>query len=317
MTLKASGISKRFNNNWALRDVSFEMKAGTVLGVFGPSGCGKSTLLSIIAGEESATTGTLSAELTDFVSSRKVCMVRPESGRSLFAIFGSTRATSGQVRTDAVEAALASDADAVLLDEALSHLDQSAKRYFFENVRSKVLGTAKCVVYASANFDDILELCDSVIVLEAGYVVQTGTPQEVYCEPSTSRAAILTGRTNLFEARRLSSSKAETPEFQTITGSHRLIAARTEKAKLGALNQNILLSIRPEYVSISFGASFPEDNLLKATITSVKFLGPNTLVECDADGLRIHVLVMRLVGLSAGDECMLGLPPERITILSN
>ena len=35
---------------WALRDVSFEVKRGEVLGVIGRNGCGKTTLLRLIAG---------------------------------------------------------------------------------------------------------------------------------------------------------------------------------------------------------------------------------------------------------------------------
>lgn len=80
------------------------------------------------------------------------------------------------------------------------------------------------------------------------------------------------------------------------------------------MNQNVTLGIRPEQISIAFGASFPEDNLLKAKITGIRFLGANTLVELDAHGLRLDALVPRLVGLDPGDKCMLGLPPDRIAI---
>jgi hypothetical protein len=70
-------------------------------------------------------------------------------------------------------------------------------------------------------------------------------------------------------------------------------------------------------VSISFGASFPADNLLKAVVKEAKFLGPNTLVTLDAGGLELEAMVMRLVGLRSGDECMLGLPPDRIMIFAD
>ena len=53
---------------------------------------------------------------------------------------------------------------------------------------------------------------------------------------------------------------------------------------------------------------------MKAAILNVRFLGANTLVELDADGLKINALVMRLVGLKPGDECMVGMPPDRITV---
>src|SRR4030095_7170001 len=102
-------------------------------------------------------------------------------------------------------------------------------------------------------------------------------------QPSSRVVAEITGRNNLFAARRLTSSKAEIPEFHTIDGGHRLFAQHIERGSLGALNQNVTLGIRPEQVSISFGASFPADNLLKAQVTGVKFLGATTLVDLDAD----------------------------------
>ncbi|MFN2412384.1 MAG: TOBE domain-containing protein [Pyrinomonadaceae bacterium] len=36
------------------------------------------------------------------------------------------------------------------------------------------------------------------------------------------------------------------------------------------------LAIRPEHISISFGASFPADNLLRANVIEARFRGPTT-----------------------------------------
>ena len=126
--------------------------------------------------------------------------------------------------------------------------------------------------------------------------------------------AKVVGRNNFFLARRLTSSKAELPEYQTLVGDHRLSTRKIERSGLAPLNQNVTLALRPEHVSISFGASFPEDNIIRATVTRIRFLGPVTLVEFNADGLTIEASVLRVVGLSIGEECMLSLPPDRIQI---
>ena len=126
-----------------------------------------------------------------------------------------------------------------------------------------------------------------------------------------------TGRCNIFSARRLTSTKFDIPEFQTIDGEHRIFAERSDIAKLGAINRNVSLAIRPENISMSFGASFPEDNLLKAIVRRVEFLGPFTQVELDANGLVLNATVFRLVGLGVGQECMIGLPPDRIKVLKD
>src|SRR5713226_9896194 len=63
--LKIEGVSKTFSGGAgsieALRPVDLDVAAGEFECLLGPSGCGKSTLLSIIAGLETASTGTIFA----------------------------------------------------------------------------------------------------------------------------------------------------------------------------------------------------------------------------------------------------------------
>src|ERR1051325_3502568 len=52
MTLEIRDLSKRYGNNWVLKDVSFDVEPGTVLAILGASKSGKLTLLKLLAGRE-------------------------------------------------------------------------------------------------------------------------------------------------------------------------------------------------------------------------------------------------------------------------
>jgi branched-chain amino acid transport system ATP-binding protein len=53
------GVSKHFGGVAAVRDISFDVRAGEMLGLMGPNGAGKSTLLNLISGEHKPDSGTV------------------------------------------------------------------------------------------------------------------------------------------------------------------------------------------------------------------------------------------------------------------
>jgi sulfate/thiosulfate transport system ATP-binding protein len=65
MSIDISGVSKRFGDFVALEEVHVTIPTGQLTALLGPSGGGKSTLLRIIAGLDSADSGTINIEGTD------------------------------------------------------------------------------------------------------------------------------------------------------------------------------------------------------------------------------------------------------------
>ena len=67
--LSVDGLNKHFGGVVAVRDLSFDVGAGEVIGVMGPNGAGKTTLLNIITGEYKPDSGTVTfqgADITGF-----------------------------------------------------------------------------------------------------------------------------------------------------------------------------------------------------------------------------------------------------------
>lgn len=323
MPLRIDKLSKRFGNKWALRDLSFEVEDGSVIGIFGPSGSGKSALLKTIAGTVKPNGGTIDLDGQDITKTKaKERSIVFYSGhakagfKQLIESFWSS-SSKGEEQLDKFEIAVKKSGKVILLDEPFCEMDISQRSECFATIRKAAKSRDRIVIFASSDFEQIISLTDEAAFLSSGAIIQTGTPQEIYDEPVSLAVARMTGDNNLITARRISSTDADLPEFQTIDGGHRLFAQSVDKGRLGAINQNIMLAIRPEQVSMSMGASFPEDNLLKGKVTKIKFRGPTSLIEFDASGLKVETRVFKVVGLNIGDECMLGLPPHRILILKD
>ena len=324
MSLVIKNLFKKFGENWIIKDVSLAVERGEILGVFGVVGVGKSTLIRAIAGDVKHSGGAVFFDAEDVTNldcaERRFHFPRVTNHdfwRETFKTERPSELSDGVGQVIALDNALQNAETVLLLDNQFCFMDRETREENCRKLRRKVKEKNLAVVFATNDYSEIFQICDRVAVLHDGEIKQTGTPREVYETPNSATVARVTGRNNLIAATLLDSGNSELREFQTNEGAHRIFTDKKLNAGDARTGENFTLAIRPENVSLSFGASFPEDNLLRAEVTHVEFQGATTLIALDAQGLKLKALVLRLVGLQTGDECMVGLPPDRILVFQS
>ena len=101
--------------------------------------------------------------------------------------------SGGQQQRVALARALARDPDLLLLDEPLSALDGPTRERVREEL-ARLLRTFKIpTILVTHDWTDALRLGDSLVVMSAGTVLQTGTPRDVFARPRHADVASAVG----------------------------------------------------------------------------------------------------------------------------
>ena len=204
-----SGRKQRVDDLWALRHVSFELRAGETLGLLGPNGSGKSTLLTLVAGTTFPSEGTMSTcgristllslgagfnpdmtgEENIVTSSGLLGMPFAETRRRLTQIveFAELQAvidtqiryySTGMVTRLAFSIAINVSPDIMVIDEVLAVGDiafQAKCMDALEDQQSRGVTT----VLASQSPMTIADFCTRALWLEAGQIKMAGPAAEV------------------------------------------------------------------------------------------------------------------------------------------
>jgi lipopolysaccharide transport system ATP-binding protein len=197
---------------WALKDVTFEVSPGEVLGVIGRNGAGKSTLLKVLTRITAPTLGRATIrgrvssllevgtgfhpELTGrenvFLNGAVLGMKRREiirklpdivefSGIEQFMDTPVKRYSSGMYVRLAFSVAAHLEPEIMLVDEVLAVGDAEFQRRCLGRME-EIGGTGRTVLFVSHNMQAIAQLCDRVILMERGGIALDGHGTDVVAQ---------------------------------------------------------------------------------------------------------------------------------------
>ena len=208
-TLKRLGANKKEVYE-ALRNISFDVKNGSVVGIIGKNGSGKSTLLRTVAGIYSPNKGTINTFGRDVsLLAIGVGFQKELSGReNIFLsglLMGFTEKQIKEKMNEIVEFSELGDfvdkpvrtyssgmvsklgfsitatlkTDIMLIDEVLSVGDSRFKKKSYAKIKELIADKDRTVMIVSHNNATLMELCTEIVWINEGELVMQGDPKEV------------------------------------------------------------------------------------------------------------------------------------------
>jgi ABC-2 type transport system ATP-binding protein len=217
--IEVKKLNKIYDKTIAVKDLSFVINKGKIIGLLGPNGCGKTTTIAMILGLVKPTSGEVLIkgkniekerinllEKMNFISpyvelpkkltveenlkvyaglygvknvNEKISELVNELRLNKFLKKKTGELSSGQKNRISLAKALINDPEILMMDEPTASLDPDTGdfvRSFIEHYSSK---TNVTILLASHNMNEVERLCDSVMMMKDGIIVDTGKSQEL------------------------------------------------------------------------------------------------------------------------------------------
>ncbi len=321
----------------ALAGADLDLHAGRITALLGPSGSGKSTLLRAIAGLERLDGGEIRLGDTLWNGAgthlppekRRIGMVFQD-----YALFPHLNAlanvafglkgpdakaiareqlehaelghkakafphelSGGEQQRVALARALAPRPDIVLLDEPFSGLDRRLRQELRERTVDTLREAGATALIVTHDAEEAMAVADELALMEAGQVIQTGAPDEVWMRPVSAVAARLLGDVEVIESR-AGAGRAATP-FGAVDATGQADGARVD------------VLIRPQAFTLSL------DEAGAFTVTRRRSAGSH-LVHDFTNGAetrwRAHTASPSPIG--EGDTVSVTLDPAFLTVVA-
>jgi ABC-type Fe3+/spermidine/putrescine transport system ATPase subunit len=236
--LELASVIKAFPHHTAVDGVSLRVHRGEFFALVGPSGCGKTTLLRLISGLEQPTSGRVLLNSADVTATpayrRDVSTVfqnyalfphlnvfdnvafglrrkgatevesRVRKALELVRLTGKERRkpselSGGERQRTALARSIVLEPSVLLLDEPLSALDPQLRKQVRLELKSLQRQLGISFVFVTHDQEEALSLSDTIAVMNAGRIEQTGPPEDLYHRPGSPFVAGFLGAVNWIE----------------------------------------------------------------------------------------------------------------------
>ncbi|WP_320772804.1 ABC transporter ATP-binding protein [Streptomyces sp. CRN 30] len=319
--VRLAGISKAYGSLTAVHPLDLTVPRGSFFALLGASGCGKTTTLRMIAGLEEPTAGTvflgdrdvtrlpphkrpvntvfqsyaLFPHLDVFenvafgLRRRGIRSVKKQVEEMLELVqLGEQarrrphRLSGGQQQRVAVARALINHPEVLLLDEPLGALDLTLRRRMQRELGRIQREVGITFIHVTHDQEEAMTMADTVAVMNAGRVEQSGAPADLYENPRTTFVADFLGSSNLIAA---SVEYTSGDDVVLGAGGGRLALPRARCPAPATAGSTVLVGIRPEKTALTHvddsGRIPAARNRLTGRIAAASFTGVATQYVVD------------------------------------
>ena len=227
-----------------------------------------------------------------------------------------TELSGGEKQRVALARSLAPEPELLMLDEPLVSLDRDLRESIQNELRTTLKNIGMTSIYVTHDRDEAYALADSIIVMNEGNIVQTGSPEELFNYPATEVVAKSLGIVNVFKGSAV--CKAEYIEIKCQFGILSLlkgnfVASETEVSTLLVLDE-YKLSVQHIVKN-----TVPAANTFVGTVESNRFHSGETVLSVKIEETLItHKFKShsRTHDFETGEKISITIPADAVRVIN-